>query len=119
MRGTNGENLGADLNEAGEEYVAVTDRSHLADEADVRTGSDGELGKMEQAGVAEVDVDVAGWCLQKDMRADWRSLGIFGVTEDRSLDGDIFGNIVSGLRRSCSRLLREGGDGRAANGTQQ
>src|ERR1043166_8934756 len=84
MIGTDGDDLGADLHETGEENGVLADPMHLANETDTGSLCDGEFGKIQKVGVAEMDIHIARGGLQQYVRAEWRGLGIFRVAQYRS-----------------------------------
>ena len=116
MIGTDGDDLGANLHETGEENGVLADPMHLANETDTGSLCDGEFGKIQKVGVADMDIHIASGGLQQYVRAEWRGLGIFRVAQYRALQGYVVGHVVRtggalGGNGICARPLREYGNG--------
>jgi len=94
MIGANGDYLRAGLNQSREENLVLAGGAHLPDETHAGALRDVELGQTQKSRITQMNVNVAGGCLQQYVRAERGRLGVFRETQNRALQRDIFCNVV-------------------------
>jgi len=88
------------LHDASREDRTVTVGEFLADDPDVIAGVEFKMISLEQPGIAEMNVHLAGGCLQKKVGTDRRQAGSSLELDDRAKESDFTPRIIGLMEMS-------------------